>query len=277
MADGTHRTIEQIKAGDLVMSRNEATGQVSAQRVAQTFEKQAAATLVLRLKNGEQIETTKEHPFYVESQGFTPAGEMGIGTSIVTRAGPNAVLASSRVRERAATVYNFEVENTHTYFVGSSNLWVHNACRFAASFVKHLTRGDGFTFGNQISGCHNLEGFLKFTSANGVKIVKQYDLPVKGLVQVQYEGFVLKKGVRVVKVWEKTLYDPTRISDSKMIGFIKEAYEDSVIQGTRKAAQGNSKVWWGFAKVGNSKVYFQGYVDLVEDGVEVIKTGFPKY
>ena len=128
MADGTHRAIEQIKVGDLVMSRDEATGATSAQKVVQTFEKQAAATLVLHLKNGETIETTPEHPFYVESQGFTPAGEMGIGTSIVTRAGPSATLASSQVRERAATVYNFEVENTHTYFVGQSDLWVHNFC-----------------------------------------------------------------------------------------------------------------------------------------------------
>ena len=128
MADGSHVAIEQIKIGDLVMSRDEATGQVSAQKVVQTFERQANATLVLRLKNGETIETTKEHPFYVESQGFTPAGEMGIGTSIVTRAGPSATLASSKVRNRTATVYNFEVENTHTYFVGQSDLWVHNFC-----------------------------------------------------------------------------------------------------------------------------------------------------
>jgi len=72
----------------------------------QTFEDQVQATLVLRLQNGETIETTKEHPFYVESQGFTPAGEMGIGTSIVTRAGPAAILASSQVLNQIAPVYN---------------------------------------------------------------------------------------------------------------------------------------------------------------------------
>ncbi len=138
MADGMHKPIEQIKTGDLVMSRDEATGATSAQRVVQTFEKQAAATLVLRLKNGETVETTREHPFYVESQGFTPAGEMGIGTSIVTRAGPSAILASSQVRSRAATVYNFEVENTHTYFVGQSELWVHNLCEFRTSTSQAL-------------------------------------------------------------------------------------------------------------------------------------------
>ena len=276
MADGTHRAIEQIKAGDLVMSRHEATGATSAQKVTQTFENQVNATLVLGFKNGETIETTKMHPFYVESQGFTPAGEMGIGTAIVTRAGPSAILASSQVRNQSATVYNFEVEKTHTYFVGHSDLWVHNACRFAASFVKHLTKGDGFAFGNQISGCHNLEEFLKFTSANGVKIVSQYDLPVRGLVQVRYEGFVIKNGVRVVKEWSKTLYNPKWISDGKMIGFIKEAYEDSVANGLKQSLNNGSERWWGFVEIDGKQVYFQGYVQI-ENDVQVIKTGFPRY
>jgi len=128
MGDGNHKVIEQIHAGDRVTSRDEMTGETSVQKVVQTFVHQADATLVLRFTNGEKIETTPTHPFYVRSQGFTPAGELGIGTSIVTRAGPDAVLASTETRNRTATVYNFEVENTHTYFVGHSDLWVHNAC-----------------------------------------------------------------------------------------------------------------------------------------------------
>ncbi len=32
------------------------------------------------------------------------------------------------VRGPPVVVYNFEVENTHTYFVGKQGVWVHNAC-----------------------------------------------------------------------------------------------------------------------------------------------------
>jgi len=110
------------------MSRDEATGETSVQKVVQTFVHQAPGTLVLHFSNGEKIETTPTHPFYVEHKGFTPAAELGIGTSIVTRAGPDAVLASTETRDAPATVYNFEVESTHTYFVGHSDLWVHNSC-----------------------------------------------------------------------------------------------------------------------------------------------------
>ena len=116
--------IEELKKGDLVWSRSESTGEVKLKRVVQTFERYSA-TLVLTFNNGEKIETTEEHPFYVAGKGFVPAGEMGIGTSIVTRAGPAVQLVSS-VPGQVQKVFNFEVEDFHTYFVGSSEAWVHN-------------------------------------------------------------------------------------------------------------------------------------------------------
>jgi len=83
-------------------------------------------TFVLSFSNGETIETTAEHPFYVDGKGFVPAGELGIGTSIVTRAGPSLRLHAADSHRRQSTVYNLEVEDFHTYFVGKAKLWVHN-------------------------------------------------------------------------------------------------------------------------------------------------------
>lgn len=53
---------------------------------------------------------------------------MGIGTSIVTRAGPSVKLERVEAQTAQTTVYNFEVEDFHTYFVGQNGLWVHNEC-----------------------------------------------------------------------------------------------------------------------------------------------------
>ena len=125
MADGSTKPIEEVKEGDAVLSRDEASGKTEAKKVKRLFERQADATLLLHFSNGETIETTKEHPFYVEHKGFVPAGELGIGTSIVTRAGPSVTLVSA-TPGKAQTVYNFEVEEFHTYFVGKDALWVHN-------------------------------------------------------------------------------------------------------------------------------------------------------
>ena len=110
----------------MVWSRDAATGGTQLKPIEQTFEKHSA-TLVLTFSNGETVETTREHPFYVVGRGFVAAGELGIGTSIVTRAGPTVQVASS-VAGEAQTVYNFEVADYHTYFVGQSALWVHNDC-----------------------------------------------------------------------------------------------------------------------------------------------------
>ena len=75
---------------------------------------------------------TPEHPFYVPGQGMTALGKLGIGTLVVTRAGPSVVV-HSLVRQHSAAgilVYNLEVEGDHTYFVGTANggEWVHNVC-----------------------------------------------------------------------------------------------------------------------------------------------------
>jgi RHS repeat-associated protein len=129
MADGTTKPIEEVKAGDLVQTKDPQSGKVSAGKVTQTLVHQAPATVALTFSTGEVIECTPEHPFYVEGVGFTPAGQLGIGTSIVTRAGPAVQVAKVERHDKPATVYNFTVEGTHTYFVGKSGLWVHNTCQ----------------------------------------------------------------------------------------------------------------------------------------------------
>ena len=62
--------------------------------------------------------------------GFVPAGALAIGNSIVTRAGPALVVKAVKWNHRAQgyDVYNFVVEDDHTYFVGKAHggAWVHN-------------------------------------------------------------------------------------------------------------------------------------------------------
>ncbi len=132
MADGTTKSVEEVRADDWVKSRDEATGKDVAKRVLRTFVNEAHGTLLtLRFDSGEEVTTTAGHPFFVEGRGFVLAGELGIGTAIVTRAGPHTastVASVTRHIGKRAAVYNFEVEGTHTYFVGKNDggVWVHN-------------------------------------------------------------------------------------------------------------------------------------------------------
>ena len=74
------------------------------------------------------ITGTLEHPF-MTPKGWVGMGSLGIGTEILTRAGPRLVVKSV-VRKYYADgvkVYNFTVDGKHTYFVGDSlgGAWVH--------------------------------------------------------------------------------------------------------------------------------------------------------
>jgi hypothetical protein len=131
MASWAAKPIEQVKAGDNVLSRDIATGKVRSRKVRSTSVRHVALTVPLTFSTGEMIECTARHPFHVEGVGFTPAGQLGIGTSIVTRAGPAVQVTKVERHDKPATVYNFTVEDSHTYVVGSRNsgLWVHNICK----------------------------------------------------------------------------------------------------------------------------------------------------
>jgi hypothetical protein len=125
------------------------------------------------LATGEKIDCTPEHPFYAAGSGFVEAKDLGIGT-IVTRAGPAVQVALVERHNSPATVYNFVVEDTHTYFVGTANggVEVHNACPpeyfggnlsesgFLDNAIKYL--GEGYTE----------QGVGRFVSQDGLRQVR---------------------------------------------------------------------------------------------------------
>lgn len=159
LPNGTRKPIERIREGDFVLSKDQVTGEILAKKVTHTFVRYASTTVLLSL-GAEIIETTEEHPFYVQGRGFVAAGSLGIGNTIVTRAGPHLTLASVN-RGGAKTVYNIEVEDFHTYFVGSSALWVHNACSGTLRTNLEATVGDGMQAHHLIPGALENDPFVR--------------------------------------------------------------------------------------------------------------------
>jgi hypothetical protein len=125
------RPIDEFRAGDLVLSRdeNDPAAPVVARRVLQVF---IRVSPVLNLHAGGRIiGTTGEHPFWVEGKGWTPAGALRIGDVLVSHRGDRIAVDGIADSGRVETVYNLEVEDDHTYFVGAAewgfDLWSHNA------------------------------------------------------------------------------------------------------------------------------------------------------
>ena len=84
--------------------------------------------LVHLITNGEEIITTDNHPFYVQGRGFINAGNLLVGDKLISVNGEDLFVEKHRVEEfdEPVDVYNFQVEDYHTYFVGDCAVWVHN-------------------------------------------------------------------------------------------------------------------------------------------------------
>ena len=120
--------IEHIKAGDKVISTNPETFETAEKSVLKTYVRQTDKLIHLVI-GGEEIITTETHPFYVKDRGFVEAGELQAGEHLLNVNGKELLIEEfwSERLDEPETVYNFQVEDFHTYFVGENKIWVHNA------------------------------------------------------------------------------------------------------------------------------------------------------
>jgi len=122
--------IETIEAGDYVWASDPETGEVALKRVVQTFVNQTDELVHVEV-DGEEIICTNEHPFYSPMKGWMAACDLRAGDILVTVSGEYVVVekVQHEILESPVTVYNFEVEDFHTYYVGDTNVLVHNMCK----------------------------------------------------------------------------------------------------------------------------------------------------
>jgi len=125
------KRICQIRPDEYVLARTEydADGPVEPKRVLRVFLRTAA---ILRLRlGGRLIRTTRGHPFWVRGKGWRSACELSVGEELVGKDGEWTAVEDVEDRGEVATVYNLEVEDHHTYFVGGDGwgfaVWAHNA------------------------------------------------------------------------------------------------------------------------------------------------------
>ena len=121
--------IENIKEGDIVESENPETGEKGQRRVVQTFVRETYELVHIFVED-EEIVTTPEHPFWVVHAEWCSAIEIRAG-DILKLADGSTVTVTSTWYEKLDTpvkVYNFEVEDFHTYYVGGQSVLVHNRC-----------------------------------------------------------------------------------------------------------------------------------------------------
>jgi hypothetical protein len=125
-----------------VLAYDETTGVTEYYTVTAVLEHVDLLEVRLTLQ-GEQITTTPEHPFYVEGYGWIPAGELWVGAEISqVHAGTGRVTQVS-IAFAPQRMYNLTVAQAHTFFVGSGQWLVHNACSGEFSIIDWSGYPDG--------------------------------------------------------------------------------------------------------------------------------------
>jgi intein/homing endonuclease len=161
--------IEKIKAGDIVISTNPDTLETAEKPVLETYVRQVDKLVHLTI-NGEKIVTTDNHPFFVQGRGFIEAGKLLVGDKLISVNGEDLIIEKFFIEKAAepVDVYNFQVEDYHTYFVGGNKVWVHNVdcmpTEKQKGFVSSKKNSDGsITVTKTIDG-KNVD--IKYTKAN---------------------------------------------------------------------------------------------------------------
>ena len=123
------KPIEDVTVGDYVWAWDEATGTTELKQVVETYVNETSELMHIFV-NGEEIVATPTHPFYCPVKGWTDAAHLRAGDILVLVNGEYVVVEKIQheLLENPVKVYNFQVQDYHTYYVAESGVLVHNRC-----------------------------------------------------------------------------------------------------------------------------------------------------
>jgi RHS repeat-associated protein len=120
------RSIESLRVGDLVLSLDPDTGTTSTFAVVAVHRREDVPLYDLAFENGETIQATAEHPFWVNDAGWTTVKDLRPGMKLLTKDSRFLEVVQAEALDSSATVYNLTVDGWNTYLVGLSGVLVHN-------------------------------------------------------------------------------------------------------------------------------------------------------
>ena len=179
---------------DYVYARNQHGEEQDYKKVTRVFVREKSI-LIHVVIDGETIITTEEHLFYIEGDGFVEASELEVGDLAETADGDTIAIDAVEVEylEEPVTVYNFEVEDYHTYYVGDAEVLVHNTCMVGESAVKRVGEAK-YQVGayKDIKGVVGLDAHHAGQKATMKKLVDGYDPMTAPAINVPKVGHTIK-------------------------------------------------------------------------------------
>ena len=126
-AENGQKRIDEIKVGDKVWAFNVETGESELKTVTKVYVHSVDEILRLYTDEGD-IDTTANHPFYVIGKGWVAAGDLVVGDEVYNLDETASAILDLEIEilDEPVLVYNLEVEDFHSYFVGCVPVLVHN-------------------------------------------------------------------------------------------------------------------------------------------------------
>ncbi|MDF2922664.1 MAG: hypothetical protein K0R57_1578 [Paenibacillaceae bacterium] len=138
LTDDGDRPIEDINVGDLVLSKNPDTGEIAYKPVDQLYQKEITTSWVITIGE-EQLTTTELHPFWVQDKGWVLTKDLLAGDWLERDDGSLIAIDRIEVKNEPALVYNFSVQDFHTYYVSSLGIFTHNtSCILPSTYLSKI-------------------------------------------------------------------------------------------------------------------------------------------
>lgn len=152
LSDGTVKEIENINAGDTVLTYNHSTDKIEPKEVLTILSKKVQNTVVYTFDNGKKLEATFDHPLYSPTLGYVSykpnvtkesyglhVAQLKIGTPILLETDSTTSVVSIAESNEEKRVYNLHsVKDNSNFF--ANQLLVHNRCFIAGT---EITLGNG--------------------------------------------------------------------------------------------------------------------------------------
>jgi hypothetical protein len=137
MADGNHKSIENLKVGDKVKATDPATNKSASREVTATItgagdKRLVTITIDTDGNKGDKTATltaTDGHPFWVANlHKWINAKDLKPGYRLETADHRDATITGIRTWNQYRSVYNLTVDTTHTYYIAAdtANILIHN-------------------------------------------------------------------------------------------------------------------------------------------------------
>jgi len=135
------KPIEEIRVGDWVLSHPEDSDRENSSRtpeheytyrqVTKTFvhdDEPISCLTYTQAGSGRtrELRATPNHPIWSKKRGWIPVEQLTIGHVLAIGYFGNVLVLKVQKTDETARVYNIEVDEFHTYFVGELGVWVHN-------------------------------------------------------------------------------------------------------------------------------------------------------